>query len=65
MGTHGICSDWLRMEGMISSNYPFIKVMHSTGKFLLKQAVRLIDRREHPKLLGYGAALLIDCSYQK
>jgi exonuclease III len=29
------------------------------------QAVRLIDGREHFELLGYCAALLIDCSNQK
>lgn len=50
---------------MISSNYPVIEVLHCTGKFLVKQAIRLIDRRKHFQLLGYGAALLVDRSYQK
>ena len=50
---------------MISSNYPVIEVVHSTGKFPVKQVVRLVDRRKHLQLLGYCAALLIDCSYQK
>ena len=53
------------MDEMISSNYPVIEVLHFTGKFLVNQAVRLIDRRKHFQLLGYGAALLIDCSHQK
>ena len=53
------------MDEMISSNYPVIEVLHSTGKFPMNQVVRLIDGRKHFQLLGYGAALLINRSYQK
>ena len=53
------------MDEMIPSNYPVIEVPHSTGKFRVKQVVRLIDRREHFQLLGYRAALLIDRPHQK
>jgi hypothetical protein len=50
---------------MISSNYPVIEVPHFTGKFRVKQAVRLIDRRKHFQLLRDGAALLIDRPHQE
>jgi hypothetical protein len=65
MSTHGIRSDRIRVDEVISSNYPIIEVLHSTGKFLAKQGVRLIDGRKHSKMLGYRTALLIDCTHQE
>ena len=65
MSTHSIYSDRIRVDEAISSNCRIIEVTHCTGKFLVKQGLRLIDGGKHLQMFRYCAALLIDCAHQE